>query len=99
MDFGGTTIALDTMGQQWVPMVPRHWSNDPSLRSIKSLTLLILTVKAYKPVYTLALEFLSMAANIEEVEPFPLTTTDLAVSHWLNIVCPFLLVVRLLCLD
>ena len=28
-----------------------------------------------------------------------MTTTDLAVSHWLNIVCPFLLVVRLLCLD
>ena len=74
MDFGGTTIALDTMGQQWVPMVPRHWSNDPSLRSIKSLTLLILTVKAYKPVYTLALEFLSMAGTDTSVQLIPSLT-------------------------
>ena len=29
-------------------------------------------------------------ANIEELEPFPLTTTDLAVSHWLHDFCTLL---------
>ena len=34
-------------------------------------------------------------ARIQELNSFVLTTTDLAVSHWLHEVCPFPLVARL----